>query len=72
MAAESCRQIARGDLVSILPLQSSGAPSVARTATVTYVGHVYIRLTDGSTYSVDDLKALRGNENTRIELVHPA
>jgi hypothetical protein len=69
MAAETCRLIARGDRVAILSCDPQAASASPRIATVTYVGHIYIRLSDGSTYSVLGLESLRGNENTRIELV---
>lgn len=69
MAVETSRLIVRGDRVAILPRGTNAAPATPRTATVTYVGHVYIRLSDGSAYSVIGLESLRGNENTRIELM---
>jgi hypothetical protein len=67
MATETCRSVVRGDRVEIIPQGANDPPTKLRTATVTYVGHAYIRLNDASCYSVVDLKSLRGNENTRIE-----
>jgi hypothetical protein len=68
MATKISTPIALGDQVAILPRDAPPAAAKPKTATVTYVGPVYIRLSDGSTYSAIGLEAMRGNENTRIEL----
>jgi hypothetical protein len=69
MAVESSTLLARGDRVAIVSRDANTAPVKSRIATVTYVGQVYIRLSDGSAYSTIGLESLRGNENTRIELI---
>jgi hypothetical protein len=69
MAAQSCAPIAIGDRVVILPRDATQSTAKLKTASVTYVGPVYIRLSDGSAYSTIGLEAVRGNEDTRIEVV---
>jgi hypothetical protein len=69
MAVHASRVITIGDQVAILPREANFATEKPRTATVTYVGPLYIRLSDGTTYSTIGLESLGGDENTRIELI---
>jgi hypothetical protein len=69
MAVKSRSLIALGDHVAIIPLDESLALEKPKIAMVTYVGPVYIRLSDGSAYSTIGLESLRGNDGTRIERV---
>jgi hypothetical protein len=67
MAVKTDTLLALGDRVVILPRDANATFEKPRTATVTYVGAIYIRLSDGSAYSAIGLESIRGNEGTRIE-----
>jgi hypothetical protein len=69
MASKLKAPIALGDTVAIFPRQMTMAPKPLKTAIVTYVGRLHIRLDDRSSYASLGLTSLWGNAGTRIERV---